>query len=64
MTQLILFYVNIAARPMKTACIKILMLIYTAAQKRGVNTFSDKMVVYVYWPSAMLLTVFLFSALN
>ena len=32
---------------MKTACIKILMLIYTAAQKRGANTFSDEMVVYV-----------------
>ena len=32
---------------MKTACIKILMLIYTAAQKHGANTFSDEMVVYV-----------------
>ena len=49
---------------MKTACIKIEMLIYTAAQKRGANTFSDEMAVYVLQPSAMLLTVFLFSALN
>ena len=32
---------------MKTACIKIKMLIYTAAQKRGANTFSDEMAVYV-----------------
>ena len=32
---------------MKTACIKIYMLICTAAQERGANTFSDEMAVYV-----------------
>ena len=32
---------------MKTACVKIKMLIYTAAQKRGANTFSDDMAAYV-----------------
>ena len=52
MTKLIIFCINVPARPMKTAFIKIYMLIYTAAQKRCANTFSDE-----NWPSAMLLTV-------
>ena len=32
--------------------------------KRGANTFSDEMAVYVLLAFAMLLTVFLFAALN
>ena len=40
------------------------MEIYTAAQKRDANTFSDKTTVYVLRASAMCLTAFLSSALN
>ena len=40
------------------------MEIYTTAQNRDANTFSDKTTVYVLRASVMFLTAFLSSALN
>ena len=47
MTQLTIFCINVLATPLETAFIKIEMEIYTAAQKRDANMFSDETTVYV-----------------